>query len=162
MAALAQGFVTRAARTEDAALVAVLEAEVFPDPWPLHLYLQEVGQPLRFQRVVYTEAGYLAGYLFACWQLDELHVLKVATHPLHEGKGLASTLLAEARREAEAAGARGLVLEVRPSNRRAYRLYRHLGYDVIGRRPRYYANGEDALVMCLALPAPSGPLAGDP
>ncbi|MFI5167647.1 MAG: ribosomal protein S18-alanine N-acetyltransferase [Thermoanaerobaculales bacterium] len=147
MAALAQGFLIRPAQVEDIPAVAKLEAEVFPDPWPAHLYLQEVNQPLRFQRVVYTEPGYLAAYLFACWQLDELHVLKVATHPLHEGKGLASALLAEAREEARRSRARGLVLEVRPSNRRAYLLYRHLGYDVIGRRPRYYTDGEDALVM---------------
>ena len=136
--------------------MAALEAEVFPDPWPAHLYLQEVGQPLRFQRVVYTEDGYLAAYLFACWQVDELHVLKVATHPLHEGKGLATSLMAEARVEAERASARGLVLEVRPSNRRAIRLYRHLGYDVVGRRPRYYADGEDALVMTLELAPATG------
>lgn len=156
MAALAKGFLIRTAREEDVPVVAALEAEVFPDPWPAHLYMQEVGQPLRFQRVVYTEDGYLAAYLFACWQVDELHVLKVATHPLHEGKGLATSLMAEARVEAKRASARGLVLEVRPSNRRAIRLYRHLGYDVAGRRPRYYADGDDALVMSLELgPRPS-------
>ena len=149
MAALAQGFLIRPARAEDVPAVAKLEAEVFPDPWPAHLYLQEVEQPLRFQRVVYTEPGYLAAYLFACWQVDELHVLKVATHPLHQRKGLASALLAEALADAERSHARGLVLEVRPSNRRAYQLYRHLGYAVIGRRPRYYTDGEDALVMLL-------------
>jgi ribosomal-protein-alanine N-acetyltransferase len=151
MAALAKGFLTRAAREEDVPVVAALEAEVFPDPWPAHLYMQEVGQPLRYQRVVYTEDGFLAAYLFACWQVDELHVLKVATHPLHEGKGLATTLMAEAKVEAERGGARGLVLEVRPSNRRALHLYRHLEYVVVGRRPRYYADGEDALVMTLEI-----------
>ena len=156
MSALQQGFLTRQARTEDIPAVAALEAQVFPDPWPQHLYLQEVGQPLRFQRVVYTENGYLAAYLFACWQLDELHVLKVATHPLHEGKGLATTLMDEAKSEGVRSGARALILEVRPSNRRAFRLYRHIGYDVLGRRPHYYADGEDALVMSLPLAAPPG------
>jgi ribosomal-protein-alanine N-acetyltransferase len=151
MAALAKGFLTRAAREEDVPVVAALEAEVFPDPWPAHLYMQEIGQPLRYQRVVYTEDGFLAAYLFACWQVDELHVLKVATHPLHEGKGLATALMAEAKIEAERSGAHGLVLEVRPSNRRALRLYRHLEYVVVGRRPRYYADGEDALVMTLGI-----------
>lgn len=151
MAALAKGFLTRAPREEDVPVVAALEAEVFPDPWPAHLYMQEVGQPLRYQRVVYTEDGFLAAYLFACWQVDELHVLKVATHPLHEGKGLATLLMAEAKVDAERGGAHGLMLEVRPSNRRALRLYRHLGYVVVGRRPRYYADGEDALVMTLEI-----------
>ncbi len=157
MSALPQGYLIRPAAAEDIPAVAALEAEVFPDPWPQHLYLQEVGPPLRFQRVVYTESGYLAGYLFACWQLDELHVLKVATHPLHEGRGVASALMAEAKAEAVRAGARSLLLEVRPSNRRAFRLYRYLGYDVLGRRPRYSADGEDALVLSLALTSPSSP-----
>ncbi len=153
MSALAQGFLSRPARVEDIPAVAALEADVFSDPWPQHLYLQEVGQPQRFQRVVHTDVGQLAAYLFACWQLDELHVLKVATHPIYEGRGLATVLMDEARDEAERASARGLILEVRPSNRRAIRLYRFLGYEILGRRPHYYADGEDALVMCLRLPA---------
>jgi ribosomal-protein-alanine N-acetyltransferase len=151
MAALAEGFLSRPARIEDVPLVAALEAEVFPDPWPSHLYMQEVGQPLRFQRVLFTPDGFLVAYLFACWQVDELHVLKVASHPLHQGRGLASSLMEEARIEAQRAGASGILLEVRPSNRRAIRLYRHLGYTIITRRPHYYANGEDALVMSLEL-----------
>ena len=156
MAALPQGFLSRPARVEDVPAVAALEAEVFTDPWPAHLYVQEVGQPLRFQIVVDTDNGFLAGYLFACWQLDELHILKVATHPLHQGRGIATTMLAQARSEAEKASARAVILEVRPSNRGAFRLYRRLGYNVIARRPRYYADGEDALLMCLPLAHPPG------
>jgi ribosomal-protein-alanine acetyltransferase len=151
MAALPQGFLIRPATAEDVAAVAALEARVFPDPWPAHLYAQETSQSLRFQRVVYNESGYLAAYLFACWQADELHVLKVATHPLYHGIGLATTLLREAVAEAERGNGRGIILEVRPSNHRAVQLYRHLGYRVIGRRPRYYSDAEDALVMFLAV-----------
>lgn len=151
MAALPDGFVLRQARVEDVPAVASLEAAVFPDPWPPHLYLQEVGQPLRFQRVAAHEMGGLVAYLFACWQVDELHVLKVASHPLYQQRGLATALLAEAFDEARRARGRGLILEVRPSNRNALRLYRHLGYQALGRRPRYYSDGEDALVMFLAV-----------
>jgi ribosomal-protein-alanine N-acetyltransferase len=38
-------------------------------------------------------------------------------------------------------------LEVRPSNCAAQRLYRRLGFAVVGERRNYYANGESALVM---------------
>jgi ribosomal-protein-alanine acetyltransferase len=151
MAALPQGFLIRHAQAEDVAAVSALEAQVFPDPWPAHLYAQEVRQPLRFQRVVFNSGGYLAAYLFACWQADELHILKVATHPMYHGLGLATTLLLEAAVETERARGRGIILEVRPSNHRAVQLYRHLGYRVIGRRPRYYSDGEDALVMFLGV-----------
>jgi [ribosomal protein S18]-alanine N-acetyltransferase len=154
MAALPEGFLIRVARPDDVEAVAALEAEVFPDPWPYHLYLQEVRQPLRFQRIVSNSGGYLVAYLFACWQADELHVLKVATHPLYQGRGLGTALLQEARGEAERGQGRGVILEVRPSNRVAFHLYRNLGYHVLGRRPRYYGDGEDALVMFLSLPAP--------
>jgi ribosomal-protein-alanine N-acetyltransferase len=160
VAALPQGFLIRAAVPEDVPSVAALEARVFHDPWPVHLYAQEVRQPLRFQRVVLNGDGYLAAYLFACWQVDELHVLKVATHPMYQGVGVASTLLAEAAAEAHRCHGRGIVLEVRPSNHRAVQLYRHLGYRVIGRRPRYYSDGEDALVMFLAV-SPAAPGGGE-
>ncbi len=154
MAALPQGFLIRDAQPEDVPAVAALEARVFPDPWPAHLYAQEVHQPLRFQRVVCNDDGFLAAYLFACWQVDELHVLKVATHPVYHGRGLATTLLHEAKDEAVRGSGRGIVLEVRPSNHRAVQLYRYLGYRVIGRRPRYYSDGEDALVMFLTISPP--------
>jgi [ribosomal protein S18]-alanine N-acetyltransferase len=147
MAAIPDSFLTRIPSIEDVTAVARLEAHVFADPWPAHLYVQEVGQPMRFQRVIIDPNGFLAGYLFACWQADELHILKVATHPIHEGKGLATMLMEEAREEAVQGNASSLILEVRPSNRRAITLYRRLGYETLGRRPRYYADGEDALVM---------------
>lgn len=157
MAALAEGFVMRPPRADDIPAVARLEGEVFPDPWPRHLYLQEVGQPARYQRVIVDETMSLVAYIFACWQVDELHVLKVATHPLFQRRGLGSALLEGARVEAEKLQGRGLILEVRPSNRAAFRLYRRLGYHVLGRRPRYYSDGEDAIVMFLST---SGELRG--
>jgi ribosomal-protein-alanine N-acetyltransferase len=41
-----------------------------------------------------------------------------------------------------------LTLEVRAGNEAAQALYRGFGFDVVGRRPRYYTDdGEDALVM---------------
>lgn len=149
MAALAQGLTSRPAVADDVPAVAAIESAVFPDPWPAHLYQQELDQPLRFQRVVTTERGEVIAYLFGCWQVDELHVLKVACHPLYEGRGLATSLLAEAVEEVQRRHGRGVILEVRPTNLRAVRLYRHLGYHVLARRPRYYADGEDALVMFL-------------
>ena len=160
MAALPQGFLIRPAQAEDVPAVAALEGEVFTDPWPARLYLQEVGQPLRFQRVICDSGERVAAYLFASWQADELHILKVATHPLYQRQGLAAVLLEAARGEALRRRGRGLVLEVRPSNRAAISVYDRLGYELLGRRPHYYADGEDAMVMYLALTRPrdaSGP-----
>ena len=47
-----------------------------------------------------------------------------------------------------AIGARRMTLEVRASNEAAQGLYRSFGFEVVGRRPRYYSDdGEDALIM---------------
>lgn len=154
MAALPEPFTWREPQFSDLDAVAELEVLVFPDPWPASLFATEVGQPNRFQRLVFAPSGELAAYLFAAWQVDELHILKVATHPRYQGRGLATALLQAAREETERRRGAGLILEVRVSNRRAIELYRHLGYQVVGRRPRYYQNGEDALVMfCTVRPS---------
>ena len=59
---------------------------------------------------------------------DELHVLNVATDPVHRRRGLAHALLAHARAFAFARGAVKIVLEVRRSNVAAIALYRRLGF----------------------------------
>lgn len=154
MAALPEPFSWRAPDYADLPAVAELERLVFPDPWPQALYGSELGQPERFQRLVFAFSGELAAYLFACWQADELHILKVATHPRYQGKGLATALLGAAYEEALRRKGVGLILEVRVSNRKAIQLYQRLGYQLIGRRSAYYQNGEDAYVMYLSLPKP--------
>jgi ribosomal-protein-alanine N-acetyltransferase len=51
-------------------------------------------------------------------------------------------------REAAARGAKSASLEVRVSNDAAIRLYRKYGFQVAGRRVRYYRdNDEDAYIM---------------
>lgn len=42
-----------------------------------------------------------------------------------------------------------LFLEVRPSNTGAIRLYEAFGFKEAQRRSHYYADGEDAVIMCL-------------
>ena len=58
--------------------------------------------------------------------------------------GLIATLAAETTAES-------LFLEVRIGNRAAQKLYESYGMQRIGARPRYYADGEDALVYRLEI-----------
>jgi ribosomal-protein-alanine N-acetyltransferase len=51
-----------------------------------------------------------------------------------------------------------MTLEVRAGNLAAQALYRGFGFEVAGRRPRYYTDdGEDALVMTTP-PLDTGPM----
>jgi len=77
--------------------------------------------------------------------LDLLYVyVAPANRRLGIGQFLLEWLLMYA--STEGAGA-AVILEVRPSNVAALALYKQLGFVEVGRRKRYYGNGEDALVL---------------
>ncbi len=79
--------------------------------------------------------------------LDEAHITVLAVDPCYQRRGLGKWLLVNLL---EAACHRDLTratLEVRPSNSLALALYESLGFETLGRRRRYYADGEDALIL---------------
>lgn len=90
----------------------------------------------------------LLGYA-GCWFFDaEAHLMTIAIAPEWQGRGLGEWLLLSVLELIEARGATLCTLEVRVSNLRAQALYRTLGFEVEGRRRRYYSdNKEDALIM---------------
>ena len=95
--------------------------------------------------------GTPAGFLVA-WQLDgELEVQNVATAPAHRRCGAGKALVAAALSAAREEGTQHAFLEVRAGNLPAITLYRRFGFIESGRRPRYYPDGEDALLMSCPL-----------
>jgi ribosomal-protein-alanine N-acetyltransferase len=90
----------------------------------------------------------VVAYAFFRLAADELHLLKIAVSPAWRGQGIASRLLERCFAIREKQGATSVHLEVRPSNTPAMELYLKLGFEVIGRRHKYYADTkEDALLM---------------
>jgi [ribosomal protein S18]-alanine N-acetyltransferase len=83
--------------------------------------------------------------------VDEAEILNIETLPSHRRQGLAASLLREAFDWAQVNQKLGIWLEVRTSNSAAIALYTKLGFQTISTRTRYYADGEDALVMKYAL-----------
>ncbi len=87
--------------------------------------------------------------------LDEAHITVLAVDPRYQRRGLGKwlliNLLANARAERsagkDAIALTRATLEVRPSNSRALTLYESFGFETLGRRRRYYADGEDALIL---------------
>lgn len=91
------------------------------------------------------------------WLPDEVHLLNLSVTSPMQGRGYGREMLRWLLRDASARGARGMLLEVRPSNTRAIALYRSSGFESIGLRRGYYPaeNGrEDAQVLFRRLPAP--------
>ncbi len=79
--------------------------------------------------------------------VDEAEILNIETLPSHRRQGLAQSLLTEAFKWAQTNARASLWLEVRTSNTPAISLYTKWGFQTISTRQRYYADGEDALVM---------------
>ena len=80
----------------------------------------------------------------------EAHLLNLALSESARRMGNGRRLLHHLMDLARVAGAEGMYLEVRPSNRRALALYERSGFEVLGRRRGYYrARGgtEDAVVL---------------
>jgi len=82
---------------------------------------------------------------------DEAEILTLAVLPEQRRQGIAARLLTAAMAAAARAGAQRMLLEVAESNLAARRLYAAAGFHPVGRRARYYASGEDALVLAAAL-----------
>lgn len=94
----------------------------------------------------------IVGYGVLSTGAGEAHVLNVCVAPARQGQGHGRRLLKRLLDTARWYGAERVFLEVRPSNRAAQCLYDSVGFNEIGRRPRYYParkGREDAIVMAL-------------
>jgi ribosomal-protein-alanine N-acetyltransferase len=90
-------------------------------------------------------AGYLIAYQKPLHGEQTLYVGGVGTLAQFRKRGIAEALMA-----AVFAVDPGVWLHVRASNTPAVRLYEKLGMHVAERLPKFYSNGEDALVMATA------------
>lgn len=71
-------------------------------------------------------------------------IASIAVHPDHRRKGLGTRLLLACEQELGTAHVR---LSLRRSNEAALRMYSQRGYERVNIWPKYYRNGEDAIVM---------------
>ena len=100
----------------------------------------------------------LIGYFILMAAVDEAHLLNVSVAMSWQARGHGLFLLHRAADVAREHKAASIILEVRPSNRRALAVYRRFGFHEHGLRKRYYPASasdhntrEDALVMRLPL-----------
>lgn len=138
----------RAADRGDLDAVQRIEAESFPEPWRRHFFEAELGAPGRICLVARAE-GKVVAYLFAMVIVDELHINKIAVAASHRREGIAGALMHRCLQLADERGVETLILEVRRSNSGAQLFYRQLGFEAAYIRPRYYPDGESAVVMAL-------------
>jgi ribosomal-protein-alanine N-acetyltransferase len=125
-----------------------IEAQVYPRPWTLSLFLSELA--LRSTRAYFValRGEEVVGYAGLMVTPDGGHVTTIAVDPAVQRRAVGTRLLLALTREAIARGVDAMTLEVRLGNHGAQALYRAFGYQPVGVRKGYYPEtGEDALVM---------------
>lgn len=140
----------RKARSTDLAAVHAIEEAAFPDPWNPDVLMEcLVNFPSTFL-VAETDgkiAGFITGGIEDTGEVLYGHICNLAVDKDLRRMGIGRHLVRKEERQFVVLFAEGVQLEVRASNTAAQRFYRALGYRQVMRVDKYYANGEDAILM---------------
>jgi [ribosomal protein S18]-alanine N-acetyltransferase len=173
---LPPGLRIRPMQAADLAQVSAIDKACFAMPWPDNSYRFELfenpgselfvaelaggslaaGEPVADPAAASSSAAapavpVIIGMIVVWVILDEAHIATIATDQAYRNLGIARELLAAGLAPALRRGCLSATLEVRLNNLPAQRLYRRFGFEVVGRRPRYYRdNNEDALIMTVS------------
>lgn len=128
----------------DLPAVVAIEAAGHPTPRAVQAFADELA--LDHARLWVAERGAeILGFVDYWVVAGEVELIDVAVAPTARREGLGRRLVEHLR--ADVPEALAVHLEVRAGNAAAIGLYRALGFVEVGRRRRYYADGEDALLL---------------
>ena len=139
--------IIRLMKQEDVPQIANLEKICFSDPWSENSIASELDNRLSCWLIA-EEQGRVAGYVGSQSVLDAADMMNIAVDPDFRRQGIAEQLILALVDKLKEKNVIALLLEVRVSNAPAIALYEKLGFEQVGRRPRYYHNPrEDALIL---------------
>ena len=136
----------RSWKFEDILKISELEKECFSDPWTYRMFVEGFSSKL-FYGVCAVEDGEIVGYACETILFENAEVDNIAVAESCRRRGVGKKLLKKLETEAKERGARVILLEVRVSTAPAMTMYLKEGFKGIYVRPRYYPDGEDAVVM---------------
>ena len=142
----------RPMREADIDHVIAIELRAYEFPWTQQIFRDCLRAG--YHGFVLDFSGCIAGYFMLSVAAGEAHILNICVDPCEQGKGHGRRLVKRAMDMARWHRAQRVFLEVRPSNPFAIGLYHDIGFNEIGRRPKYYpakSGREDAIVMAYEL-----------
>ena len=149
-----KGIQLRELRFFDLGEILGIERDLFPDPWSLAQFKEELSYVPRSRYYIVLEdqsgqiprvVGYAGIAFTGMGEPVDIHTLGVAKE--FQGRGLGQRLLDHLVERAMELRASSILLEVRDGNEPARALYAKNGFTEISRRVGYYARFGDALVM---------------
>ena len=144
--ALEASLVIRPMDAADLPQIMSIERKSFSAPWTTYMF-EEIIASDNAGVLVMEHEGRIVAYVVFYTASVEGHLMNIAVDPSERRKYFATRLLRYALDVVSETHVTEWYLEVRERNRAAQELYRASGFEVIGRRKRYYEDGEDALVM---------------
>ena len=130
---------------DDLETVIDLEKQIFEDPWSQKMIFDELNKNFYRYPFILEYKNKICGYAFIWAFNNEVHINNFAIHPDYRRKGLGIKLLNlifDTFHDSQ-----HYFLEVRKNNLAAIQLYEKCGFKIIETRPKYYSDGEDALLM---------------
>ncbi len=137
----------RRAAPQDLREIAELAREVLCDAWTLVGFEEHLRAARSDLWWVCGSDGRAAGYLAARYLAGEGEIFSIGVRASLRRQGLASRLLKALETSQEWRGVARIHLEVRESNQAAQAFYARQGFVRVGKRPRYYPDGEMAILM---------------
>ena len=135
----------------DLASVMVIENQSYEVPWTSGNFRDAFASGYELLKLV--DQGVMVGYLVFMRVLDECHLLNFTIAPARQRRGAGQFMLDQLVKKLFAEKVGVVMLEVRPSNQAAIRLYERNGFQRVGLRKDYYptrhgeAVREDAVLM---------------
>ncbi|HCJ67063.1 MAG TPA: ribosomal-protein-alanine N-acetyltransferase [Elusimicrobia bacterium] len=123
-----------------------IENTSFKDPWTKGMFIREIGSN-NFCILREENSNQLLGY-FGYWQIfEEFHITNLAVASEYRNQGIGSFILNYLLSEAKRKNCQRIILEVRSTNLPAQKLYFKFGFEIVGKRKKYYSDSEDALIL---------------
>ncbi len=134
---------------EDIEAIAMLEQEIFPDPWSANS-IAETCEQNHACILGAKKNGKLVGYVIFYYVLDEGEIARIAVAPSSRRQGAAQAVFDKLLLFCEENSVTRILLDVRVSNEGAIAFYKKMGFSEDGIRKNFYENPkEHALLMSM-------------
>jgi ribosomal protein S18 acetylase RimI-like enzyme len=125
-------FKIRAMQAEDLVQVAETDRAAFAPLWQNSLEAIKLAFDQAGSATVIQQAGRIAAFQLSTIGTQGLHLARLATHPSHQGKGLAKALIRELQAKALARKDKLITVNTQDNNLPSLALYKKLGFELTG------------------------------
>ena len=137
----------RSVKPSDRGRLSALIGEIMEGAWGADSVSSALAGSGARVRLAEAGDGLLIGFVLARRVADLLEIDLVGVRPARRRSGVARSLIDSLIEDEVGMGLAEARLELAASNDPARGLYEGLGFMVVGRRKRYYPDGDDALLL---------------